>query len=109
MGHDHFVNIDRTTPMLLPPDLRDWLPEDDLAHFILDALAQLDCSRASINKRHSGSAQYPPSMMLAVLVYSYATGTFSSRQIEALTYQHLSVRYLAGNHHPDHDTICKFR
>lgn len=109
MGHDHFVNIDRTTPMLLPPDLRDWLPEDDLAHFILDALAKLDCSRARINQRHSGSAQYPPSMMLAVLVYSYATGTFSSRQIEALTYQHVSVRYLAANHHPDHDTICKFR
>jgi transposase len=109
MAHERFVNIDRETPMLLPPDLRDWVPEDDLAHFILDTLAHLDLSRASVNQRHSGSAQYPPAMMLAVLVYSYATGTFSSRQIEALTYQHLCVRYLAANHHPDHDTICKFR
>ena len=104
-----FVNIDRETPMLLPPDLREWVQEDDLVHFLVDAMAVLDFSCAAINTRGTGSAQYPPGMMLAVLVYCYANGIFSSRQIERATYQHLSVRYLAANTHPDHDTIAKFR
>jgi transposase len=104
-----FVNIDRDTPMLLPPDLRDWVQEDDLAHFLVDALALLDLSCAAVNARGTGSEQYPPGMMLSVLIYCYANGIFSSRQIERATYQHLSVRYLAANTHPDHDTIAKFR
>ena len=106
---NRFVNVDRSTPMLLPPDLRDWVKEDDLAHFLVDALSLMDVSTAVINHRGSGSAQYPPAMMLAVLVYCYANGLFSSRQIERATYQHLSVRYLAANTHPDHDTIATFR
>jgi transposase len=109
MAGPKFVNIDRQSPLLLPPDLRDWLPEDDLAHFILEVVEQTDLSRAWVNTRGTGDAQYPPGMMLAVLIYCYATGTFSSRRIEALTYQHVSVRYLAGNEHPDHDSICLFR
>jgi transposase len=104
-----FVNIDRNTPMLLPPDLRDWVQEDDLAHFLVDALALLDLSCAAVNARGTGSQQYPPAMMLGLLIYCYANGIFSSRQIERATYQHLSVRYLAANTHPDHDTIAKFR
>lgn len=104
-----FVNIDRETPMLLPPDLRDWVQEDDLAHFLVDAVALLDFSGAAVNGRGTGSAQYPPAMMLGLLIYCYAHGIFSSRQIERATYQHLSVRYLAANTHPDHDTIAKFR
>jgi len=109
MAGPHFVNIDRDTPLLLPVDLREWIEEDDLARFVLEAVAAVDVSTAVINTRGCGSAQYPPCMMLAVLLYCYATGIFSSRQIERLTHQHLSVRYLAGNEHPDHDTICKFR
>ena len=109
MGKQNFVNVDRSTPMLLPPDLREWVEDDDLAHFVLEAVGACDLSRARVNGRGSGSAQYPPSMMLAVLLYCYATGTFSSRAIETLTYRNVSVRYLAANHHPDHDTICKFR
>lgn len=109
MGNERYVNVDRNTPMLLPPDLREWIEEDDLAHFILAAVEGADLSLAKTNKRGSGSAQYPPSMMLAVLLYNYATGVFGSRQIEAMTYRNVSVRYLAGNEHPDHDTICKFR
>lgn len=95
--------------MLLPPDLRDWVKEDDLAHFLVEAMALINVSTAAINQRGTGSAQYPPGMMLAVLVYCYANGIFSSRQVERATYQHLSVRYLAGNTHPDHDTIATFR
>lgn len=109
MGKQNFVNVDRSTPMLLPPDLRDWVEDDDLAHFVLEAVGACDLSLARVNARGTGSAQYPPAMMLAVLLYCYATGTFSSRAIETLTYRNVSVRYLAANHHPDHDTLCKFR
>lgn len=104
-----FVNIDRQTPLLMPPDLRDWVSRDDLAHFILEALELTDLSSAALNVRGTGSSQYPPAMMLAVMIYSYAKGVFSSRQIEAATYRDVSVRYLAGDTHPDHDTIAKFR
>ncbi len=62
-----------------------------------------------INHRGTGSAQYPPAMMLGLLIYSYATGTFSSRKIEKLTYENLAVRFLTGDTHPDHDSICNFR
>jgi transposase len=95
--------------MLLPPDLREWVREDDLVHFIVDALSVLDMSSARLNERGTGDEQYPPSMMLGLLIYSYAQGLFSSRQIERATYQNISVRYLAANTHPDHDTIAKFR
>jgi transposase len=105
----HFVNIDRTTPMLLPPDLREWVQHDDLVHFLVDALAVMDLSAATVNARGTGSAQYPPGMMLALLLYCYAQGTFSSRAIERATYQNVSVRYLTANTHPDHDTVAKFR
>jgi transposase len=104
-----FVNIDRDTPMLLPPDLRDWVQQDDLVHFLVDALHLLDLSVAAVNWRGTGSEQYPPAMMLGLITYCYSNGIFSSRQIERATYQNLSVRYLAANTHPDHDTIAKFR
>ena len=104
-----FVNIDRETPMLLPPDLREWVREDDLAHFILEAMEGVESNLAAINHRGSGSEQYPPAMMMALLLYSYASGIFSSRRIEAATHWHVSVRYIAGNTHPDHDTIATFR
>ncbi len=104
-----FVNIDHDTPMLLPPDLRDWVSADHMVHFIMDAVVALDLSLARTNERGTGSAQYPPSMMLGLLIYCYATGTFSSRRIETLTYENVAVRYLTGDTHPDHDSICKFR
>lgn len=102
-------NIDRETPMLLPPDLRDWVQGDDVVHFVVEALGLLDVSSACVNQRGTGSEQYPPGMMLGLLVYCYSQGIFSSRRIERATYQNLSVRYLAANTHPDHDTIAKFR
>jgi len=104
-----FVNIDRNTPMLLPVDLRDWIAGDDMAHFILEAVELVELGQFRTNERGCGSQQFPPRMMLAVLIYCYSHGIFGSRRIEAATHAHLSVRYLAGNTHPDHDTICKFR
>ena len=93
-----------------PADLREWLPENSLVHFIIDAVDTLDLSSFSINTRGSGNAQYPPAMMLTLLIYSYATGRFSSREIEQATYFDVAVRYICGgDKHPDHDTICSFR
>ena len=104
-----FVTVDRETPLLLPQDLREWVPEDHLVHFVIDAVDQLDVSSARINQRGSGSQQYPPAMMLGLLVYSYATGGFASRRIEQSTFDNLAVRLLCADTHPDHDTICAFR
>ena len=104
-----FKTIDHDTALLLPPDLRDWVPEDHMVHFIMDAVKLLDLGTARVNERGTGDAQYPPSMMTGLLIYCYATGTFSSRRIEGLTYDSVAVRYLCADTHPDHDSICKFR
>jgi transposase len=104
-----YIIVDHDTPLLLPPSLRDWLPPDHLVHVIMDAVEELDLSRAQVNQRGSGDAQYPPGMLLGLLIYSYATGTFSSRAIERASYDQVAVRYLCGDTHPDHDTICEFR
>lgn len=95
--------------MLLPPDLRDWVDEDDLVHFVIEACERLPLGAFRVNHRGSGSAQMPPHMMLALLVYCYCNGIFSSRKIERATYRDVAVRYLTADTHPDHDTICKFR
>jgi transposase len=104
-----FVNLDRQTPMLLPCDLRDWLPADRLVHLILDAVEQIPTAHFHVNHRGTGSEQYPPTLMLALLIYRYATGRFGSRTLEAATHSDVAVRYLCANHHPDHDSICAFR
>src|ERR1700722_7854203 len=104
-----YVNIDRETALLLPPDLRDWVPADHLVHFVIDAVEQLDVGTARVNDRGTGSEQYPPRMLLGLLIYSYATGVFSSRQIERATHENVAVRLLCADTHPDHDTLCAFR
>ena len=101
---NRFKNIDRNTPMLLPPDLREWVGEDDLVHFVIAALERLPLSAFAVNHKGCGDEQFPPQMMLALLIYCYANGIFGSRHIERATYRDVSVRYLCGGeHHPDHD------
>src|SRR5260221_7398562 len=104
-----FIDLDRQTPMFLPYDLREWVPEGHIVHFILEAVEQIPTGHFQVNHRGTGSEQYPPAMMLALLIYCYATGRFGSRTIEAASYSDVAVRYLCANHHPDHDTICAFR
>lgn len=104
-----FVNIDRFTPMLLPVDVQDWVGPDHLARFVVDAVDALDIRGFKVNERGTGDRQYPPGMMLSLLCFSYATGTFSSRQIERASHEELPVRFICANTHPDHDTICTFR
>ena len=106
---EHYVDIDRRSPMLLPVDMRDWVARDRLAQLVIDTIEQCDLRRAVTNDRGTGSRQYPPGMMVSLLIYAYAQGVFSSRRIERLTYENLSFRYVCANTHPDHDTIAKFR
>src|SRR6185503_13051139 len=104
-----FKNADRNTPLLLPPDLREWVAEDDLVHFVIQAVERLPLSSFAVNAKGCGDEQYPPHMLLALLVYCYANGIFSSRRIERATYRDVAVGYLTADLHPDHDTICTFR
>ena len=104
-----FINLDRQTPMFLPCDLREWVPADHIVHFILDAVEQIPTAHFKVNDRGTGSEQYPPTLMLALLIYCYATGRFGSRAIEAATHSDVAVRYLCANLPPDHSSICEFR
>ena len=104
-----YVPVDREQPYLLPPDMREWLPEDDLAHFVVEAVERVGMRHFRVNALGTGSAQYHPRMMLALLIYCYANGIFSSRRIERAAYRDIGVRYVTANRQPDHDTICKFR
>ena len=104
-----FVERDQSQLYLLPVDMREWLPEDDLAHFVVEAVERVPMGAFRVNERGTGSAQYHPRMMLALLIYCYANGIFGSRRIERATYRDIGVRYVASNSHPDHDTICAFR
>ena len=65
---DRLVNVDRETPMLLPVDLRAWVPEDELAHFVISAVETMKLPALMVNQRGSGSRQYPPRMMLALVI-----------------------------------------
>ena len=104
-----FVERDSSQAYLLPPDLREWVASDDLAHFVLEAVERVPMGSFKVNERGTGSAQYHPRMMLALLIYCYAHGIFGSRRIERATYRDIGVRYVTANCHPDHDTICTFR
>jgi transposase len=106
---NRFVQADHSQRLLLPPDLGDWVPSDDMVHFVIETVWGMDLSAFRVNQRGTGSAQYLPHMMLSLLIYCYANGIFSSRRIERATYRDVSVRYLTCDRHPDHDTICKFR
>jgi transposase len=104
-----FVPFNRDQAFLLPPDLRAWLPADDLAHFVVAAVEHVPFATFIVPGRSGGKPQYHPRLMLALLIYCYANGIFSSRQIERATYRDIAVRFVAANLHPDHDTIAVFR
>jgi transposase len=98
--------------LLLPPDLREWLPEGHLALFLYDVVSELDISaiaRVYELKDPRGRAGYHPVMMVALLLYAYCVGKPSSRRIERATYEDVAFRVLSGDQHPDHDSIAAFR
>ena len=104
-----FQPIDRDTDYLLPPSVQDWLPKGHLARYVVDVVEGLNLSELERAYAGRGSAAYHPAMLLALLMYGYATGTFSSRKMERATYDSLAFRYIACNRHPDHDTLATFR
>ena len=85
------------------------LSEDHLARFIVSVVSLLDLSKIYGQYSERGGAPYAPEVLLGLLLYGYATGTFSSRKLERATYESIPFRYIAGNMHPDHDTINQFR
>jgi transposase len=106
---NNFRTVDRETGFLLPPSVDEWLPQKHLARFVVEVIDGLDLRAMSASYRGSGSASYPPSLLLGLLVYGYATGVFSSRKLERATYDSVAFRFLGANEHPDHDTIAAFR
>ena len=104
-----FHPIDRDVDYLLPPSVQEWLPEAHLARYVVDVVEGLDLSELERAYAGRGSAAYHPATLLALLIYGYATGTFSSRKIERATYDSLAFRFIACNRHPDHDTLATFR
>lgn len=89
--------------------LGDVLPPDHLARFIVDVITQLDLTVLYNKYSEYGAPPYAPDLMLGLLFYGYATGVFSSRKIERATYESIPFRFIAGDMHPDHDTIANFR
>lgn len=104
-----FKQCDRETIYLFPPSVHEWLPEGHLARFVVEIVEQLNLERLKASYAGRGSEAYSPEMLVALLFYGYATGVFSSRQLERSTYDSVAFRYIAANSHPDHDTIAVFR
>lgn len=107
-----FLGDDLDQSLLLPPSLHDWLPERHLARFLVDVVNALDLGtiyESYEEKDGRGQSAYAPAMMVRVLLYGYCTGTYSSRKIQAKTYDDVGFRYLAADEHPDHSTLAEFR
>jgi len=107
----NFLRGDRDQSFLLPPDLRDWLPAEHLAWFVFDVVDQLDVQPFYRVHRADGHGHpaYDPKTLLGVLLYAYAIGVRSSRQIQRRCHEDLAFRVLAGNQAPDHVTVARFR
>jgi len=107
----NFVACDRDQELLLPPSLREWLPEDHLAWLVLEAVGELALSAfyASYREDGHGRAALDPAMMVALLVYAYAIGVRSSRAIERHCREDVAFRVIAANRAPDHATVARFR
>ena len=107
----NFLPCQRDQQYLMPPSLKDWLPEDHLSWFILDAVEQLDLSEFYRRHRQDGwgAAAFDPKLMVALLLYAYSTGCRSSRRIEQRCREDVGCRVVAANQVPDHVTIARFR
>jgi len=104
-----FKTPDYEATLNAPISLREAVPAQHLARFVVDIVAQLDLSKIYAGYAEQGGEATAPEALLGLLFYGYATGLFSSRKIEKATYENLGFRYVAGGLHPDHDTIANFR
>src|SRR5256885_12974231 len=101
-----FKTVNYEQALDLTVRLGDCLPPDHLARFVVDSVAQLDLSALYGQYGTRGGEPYAPEVLLGLLLYGYATGVFSSRKIERATYEAVPFRFIAGNLHPDHDTLA---
>ena len=106
----NFIDCDREQAFLLPPSLRDWLAEDHLAWFVIDSVGRMDLAAfyAAYRADGHGRAAYEPSVMVALVLYAYATNERSSRGIERRCRQDIAYRVITGNQTPDHATVARF-
>jgi transposase len=106
----NFVPCDRDQPFLMPPSLEEWLPKDHLARFVIAVVDTLDMNAFYARRRADGwgRAAYDPKMMVALLIYAYATGARSSRLIERRCVEDIAFRFIAANQSPDHATVARF-
>ena len=104
-----FKTVDYDQTLDLTVRLGDCLPPEHLARFVVDSVAQLDLSAVYARYGPRGGQPYAPEVLLGLLLYGYATGVFSSRKIERATYETVPFRFIAGNLHPDHDTLASDR
>src|SRR3954447_4226597 len=107
----NFLACDRDQELLLPPSVRDWLPEGHVAWFVIEAVGQLDLSAFYAGYRGDGhgGAAHDPAMMVALLLYCYAIGERSSRRLERRCVEDVACRVICANRAPDHTTIARFR
>ncbi len=107
----NFIACDREQVLLLPPSVRDWLPDDHLALFVIDAVSQLDLEAfyGAYRRDGHGRAAHDPAMMVGLLLYAYARGQRSSRLIERDCVENVAYRVITANQAPDHATIARFR
>jgi len=102
-----FRSLDRQIDLAMPISIQAYLREDHLARYIVEIVESLDLSALEQRYAGRGHEAYPPAMLLALLIYAYATGSFSTRKIERATYDSIAFVYIACNAHPDHDTILR--
>ena len=107
----NFIAFDRDQPLLLPPDLRDWLPENHLAWFLLAAVERMDLYAfyRFYNADGVGRPAHEPQVMVALLLYAYCRGQRSARVIERECIEDVAYRVITANQCPDHTTIARFR
>jgi transposase len=104
-----YLACDRDQGFLLPPSLRDWLPADHLAWFLLDVVGRFDLSGFGEERSGPGRPGYDPAMMVALFLYAYANGVLSSRAIERRCREDVAFRVICANRVPDHTTVSRFR
>jgi transposase len=106
----NFLDCDREQAFLMPPSLRDWLPADHLAWFVIETVSRLDLDAfyAAYRADGHGRAAYEPSVMVCLLTYAYSTKEYSSRGVERHCRQDIAYRVITGNRVPDHATIARF-
>lgn len=107
----NFLPVERDQSFLLPPSMKDWLPEDHLAFFVLDVIEQMDLEPFFLRYRDDGwgAPAHDPKMMVALLLYAYCIGERSSRRIERRCNEDIAFRVICANNSPDHTTIARFR